>query len=96
MLEGMTNLMSLKNKTMFLKGTKWIRHKCAHRGGHYYKIINGVRVDIHKKESYTSRSNKFYKKCYRVIIRKNNGYMGQRTTFKEATKLAENSIKLFL
>ena len=78
----------MKN-VIILKGTDWIRHKCSPRGGHYYKIINGVRVDIHRKESYTSRSNKSYKRCYRVVARKDNGYLGQRNSFKKATELAE-------
>ena len=71
-----------------LKGTDWIRHKCAHRGGAYYKVINGIRVDIERKESYISRSNNKYKRCYRVIARKDNGYLVQRSTFKKAMKLA--------
>ena len=80
----------------YLKGTDWIRHKCSPYGGSYYKIIDGLRVDIHRKESYTSRSNKHYKRCYRVVVRKDNGtsisdfnYLGQRNTFKKAIELAE-------
>ena len=72
-----------------LKGTDWIRHYCSPHGGSYYKIINGVRVDIDRKESYTSRSNKFYKRTYRVVARKENGYLGQRNSFRDAMILAE-------
>jgi hypothetical protein len=70
----------------YLKGTDWIRHNCAPHGGHYYKVINGFRVDIHRKESYTSRKNNSYKRCYKVI---GNVYLGQRNSFKDAMKLAE-------
>tara|TARA_X000001388_G_C2196989_1_gene109745 strand:- start:64 stop:300 length:237 start_codon:yes stop_codon:yes gene_type:complete len=73
----------------YLKGTDWIRHKCAPHGGAYYKIIDGIRVDISRKESYTSRNNNSYKKCYKVLLQKENGYLGQRNTFKDAVKLAE-------
>ncbi len=79
----------MENKTKYLKGTDWMRHKCSPNGGAYYKIIDGVRIDIHQKESYTSRSNNNYKRCYRVIAQKENGYLGQRSTFKKAMELAE-------
>jgi len=78
-----------ENQMKYLKGTDWIRHYCAPSGGAYYKIIDGVRVDIQRKESYTSRSNNNYKRCYRVVARKDNGYLGQRNTFKKAMELAE-------
>ena len=74
----------------YLRGTKWIRHFCAPSGGHYYKIINGLRVDIHRHDSYTSRNNNTYKRCYKVLVRKENGYLGQRNKFKDAMELAEN------
>jgi len=78
-----------ENQMVYLKGTDWIRHNCAPHGGAYYKIVNGVRVDIYRKESYTSRKNNTYKRCYRVVVRKENGYLGQRKSFKDAMKLAE-------
>lgn len=74
---------------IYLKGTDWIRHYCAPSGGAYYKIIDGVRVDIQRRETYTSRNHRYYKRCYRVVARKDNGYLGQRNTFKKAMELAE-------
>jgi hypothetical protein len=78
-----------ENQMVYLKGTDWIRHYCAPSGGAYYKIIDGVRVDIQRRETYTSRNHRYYKRCYRVVARKDNGYLGQRNTFKKAMELAE-------
>ena len=72
-----------------LKGTDWIRHNCSPHGGAYYKMIKGVRVDIQRKESYISRSNNAYKRCYIVTANRPIGCLGQRNTFKKAMELAE-------
>jgi len=71
------------NKYKTIKGTDWTRTPT----GLYIKMIEGKRAQISRFYGYTSRKGNSYKTTYRVSF--NDKYLGQRNTFKNAIKLAE-------